>query len=245
MTNRLLLQTGGDIPFPEARITVHNPTMEEIGFIGEDSFHPGCQFLNFSIEDLSLEDKIDLEGKTDFDIFMSIMCSSDNLVYKNNAKMVLALLFPEYKINFSENIGIIFERESDNYKTCIDRHNYNTFKEILISMFCLAELSGKHGDYNPIDEKAKRIAEKLKKGHQKSNSQEENKEISIFSRYISILTVGQKKNVNDFNNYTVYQLMDEMRRFQLKQSYDMYVKAKMAGAQNVEEVDNWMDDIHS
>jgi len=31
----------------------------------------------------------------------------------------------------------------------------------------------------------------------------------------------------------------------MKQSFDMYIKAKMAGAQDLEEVDNWMDDIHS
>lgn len=71
------------------------------------------------------------------------------------------------------------------------------------------------------------------------------KEINIFDRYISILAVGQKKNVNDFNDYTVYQLLDEFTRYQKKESYDMYISAKMAGAQNLEDVDNWMEDIHS
>ena len=47
--------------------------------------------------------------------------------------------------------------------------------------------------------------------------------------------------MNNLMNYTVYQLFDEMKRFQMKQDFDMYVQAKMAGAQDLEEVKNWMD----
>ena len=50
--------------------------------------------------------------------------------------------------------------------------------------------------------------------------------------------------MNELMNYTVYQLKDEFKRFQLKQSFDIYLQAKMAGAKDLEEVDNWMDDIH-
>lgn len=246
MIDRLLLQTGSDVPFPEAQVTIHNPKMAEIAFIGENSFHRGCQILNFSMDNLSLEDNIDLEGKTDFDIFMSMICDSEYRQYSVNAKMVLTLLFPDYMINFSLEDGIELKKASNEYITHINRHNYNTFKEILVSLFCLNEFGG-NKSYDPIDERAKRIAEKLKKRHKKEDIDEEklNQDVHIFDRYISILTVGQKKNVNDFNNYTVYQLLDEMNRFQLKQSFDMYIKAKMAGAQDLQEVDNWMDDIHS
>ena len=120
------------------------------------------------------------------------------------------------------------------------------FKDIINSMFELSnsELAG--GDYNPVGARASKIAEKLRKYKEKiaSDKGQVNK-VAIFSRYISILTVGLEKNMNDFNNYTVFQLMDEFKRYQKKQSFDMYVQAKMAGAKDLEEVDNWMDDIHS
>ena len=45
-------------------------------------------------------------------------------------------------------------------------------------------------------------------------------------------------------HYTVFQLKDECKRYQIKQSFDMYVQAKMAGAKDLDEVDNWMEDIH-
>ena len=51
--------------------------------------------------------------------------------------------------------------------------------------------------------------------------------------------------MNSFLEYSVYQLFDEFERFTLKQQSDMYIQAKMAGAENLKEVDNWMGDIHS
>jgi hypothetical protein len=43
--------------------------------------------------------------------------------------------------------------------------------------------------------------------------------------------------------YTVYQLYDEFQRFQLKVQWDAYIQARMAGAKDLEEVDNWMIDL--
>ena len=49
MNNDLLLLSKNDIPFTQAQVNIHQPTIKEISFIGEESFHIGCQFLNFSI----------------------------------------------------------------------------------------------------------------------------------------------------------------------------------------------------
>ena len=48
MDNSLLLFSGNDIPFIEARLLVHNPTIKEISFIGEDNFFAGRELINFS-----------------------------------------------------------------------------------------------------------------------------------------------------------------------------------------------------
>jgi hypothetical protein len=57
MLSDLLLLSGNDIPLPEARLIIHQPTVKEIGFIGEDNFYLGCEFLTFSKNRLSTEDK--------------------------------------------------------------------------------------------------------------------------------------------------------------------------------------------
>ena len=46
-------------------------------------------------------------------------------------------------------------------------------------------------------------------------------------------------------NYTVYQLTDEFARYQKKFAYDMHMQAIMAGATDLDEVEYWMEDIHS
>ena len=48
MLNDLLLLSGTDIPFQKAQISIHQPTIKEISFIGEEAFFIGCELLNFS-----------------------------------------------------------------------------------------------------------------------------------------------------------------------------------------------------
>ena len=72
----------------------------------------------------------------------------------------------------------------------------------------------------------------------------QDKEFTVYSTYISILAVGLSKDINELTEYTIYQLREEFKRFQLKQEFDLYVRAKLAGAQDLEEVSNWMEEIH-
>ena len=244
MNNELLLITGEDIPFIEAQTTIHQPTMKEISLIGEESFLIGSKFLNFSKDILSEQDKKGLENRSDFEIFMSIMQAKDRKDIYNNVLMVLALLFPNCEIKITHNEILLLQKEQG--MTRINNENYDIFKDIINSMFDLGNSDLANGEYNPADARASKIAEKLKKHKEKIAALKgQIDKIAIFSRYISILTVGLEKNMNDFNNYTVFQLIDEFKRYQKKQSFDMYVQAKMAGAKDLEEVDNWMDDIHS
>ena len=67
MLNDLLLLSGNDIPFPEAQIVIHNPKIKEIALIGEEDFYGGCGVLNFSKENLTEEDRINLANINDFE----------------------------------------------------------------------------------------------------------------------------------------------------------------------------------
>ena len=91
MLDDLLLLSGNDIPFKEGQVNIHQPTIKEISLIGEESFHIGCQFLIFSIDSLSEQDKISLGNKTDFEVFMSIMNSKERVQYRQDAILVLTL----------------------------------------------------------------------------------------------------------------------------------------------------------
>ena len=92
---------------------------------------------------------------------------------------------------------------------------------------------------------ARKIADKIKQGHAKKAKLAPETKIAILSRYLSILAVGQQKDINMLMNYTVYQLMDEFNRFELKLHYETWEKYKIAGATNLGEAPaDWLKNIH-
>ena len=196
MLNKLLLQTGEDVPFLTAGVTIHTPKLKEIGLIGERDFLIGCHFLNFSKDKLSDEDKSNLENKSDFEIFMSVMNSREKAIHKTNGIMVLALLFPQYEIKITKDKILL---QSEKNSSSINEQNFDDFKEILNQLFCL---TGEAEDaYNPADALAARIAEKIKKGKQKRNKQEIEDNENLIRRIARIVIISDailKVNFGDF-----------------------------------------------
>jgi len=237
----LLLQTGEDIPFSRARLTIHQPRLKEISYMGETNFHIGSQFLLFDKNKLPSEDILNLENQSNFNIFMSVMNSHEGALHKTDALMILALLFPEAKLKIEADKILL---QLENFSSSINETNFNEFQDIIAQMFCLGG-QGKDGDYNPADALAKRIADKLKKSKEKRAKAkgQDIENVSIYGKYISILAVGLRKDKNELKEYTIPQLRDEFERFTLKQEFDTWFKAKLAGAQNLEEVKNWMEDL--
>lgn len=239
--------SGNDIPFTQAQVSIHPPTLKEIAYIGEEKFFIGCELLNFSKNILNEKDKTNLESADDFDIFMSIMNDRSGKLSKHklSALMVLTLIFPTYKIGLSErSIRLEKNNEEPHY---ITKDNFKEFKNILVQMFCLESMGGdKEKEYNPGGKRAAEIAAKLCRGRQKAAAAKNtSKNFSLFTRYASILAIAQNLDLNVVLSYTVYQLLDEFKRFELKYSFDITVKQKLAGAKDVEDPENWMDDIHS
>lgn len=246
MLGDLLLLSGNDIPFPEAQVTIHQPTLKEIAYIGEETFFVGCGFLDFSKNLLKDEDKSRLSNYNDFDIFMSIIISGSKDVKrsKDAAFLVLDLIFPLYTISVRDN-NIVLKKDEEEF--FINRVNFDKFKSIISAMFNLKLGSKDSEGYNPSGDMAKRIADKFKKRHEQlskiAKDSEKDRKISVLSRYASILAVGLQKDINSMMQYTVYQLYDEFQRFQLKVQWDAFIQAKMAGAKDLDDVDNWMIDL--
>lgn len=243
--NELLLLSGQDIPFESAGLTLHPLTMGEIALIGEEKFFIGCELLRFTKDILSDEDKINLSNYSDFQILMSILNDKSVAVQPNisAALAVLDLLFPSYDVTVTHT-NIICAREG---QICgsIDDRSFDEFKAILEILFCLKQTAAEE-DYNAQGELAKKIANKFKKRKQKlAELKPASEKVAIFSKYISILTVGEHKDINSFMQYTVYQLFDEFQRFQLKYAQDIYLKARLAGAQDLKEPEDWMKSLHS
>ena len=217
MNNDLLLLSGNDIPIEEVHLLLHPPTIKEISYIGEEAFFSGCEFLKFNKNKLNTEDRNRLENISNFEILMSIMREKNPSVQKtkNDATMVLALLFPTYEVQIDE-INMIIKFKQDDNEFYLNKDNYDYFIKVLNEVLCLGG-GANDSDYNPSGNLASQIADKLRDRHNKLAARnKDNQKVAILSRYVSILAVGENKDMNSLLNYTIYQLFDEFKRFQLK-----------------------------
>ena len=166
MLNKLLLNSGNDIPFEEANLIIHPPKIKEIAYIGEKSLWHGVEFLNFSKD--FLENKTsDLTSISDFEILMSII-NNDSVemkIHLTQMELVLAIIFPFYKINITpRSIFLTEDHDGEKEHHIIDQNNFDEFKKYIRAIFCLDQLKGNKGEreYNPRGVKAAALAEKFK-----------------------------------------------------------------------------------
>lgn len=246
MIDELLLISGNDIPFPEARLTVHQPTLKEIAFINQASFWMGCQLLKFDKNIFQKKEKQKLEPFSNLALLLTMI--QDNHIDAKKAKvnltMILAIIFPKHTIRF-ENLMIILTEVETQEEFIINDQNFSTLQTIVKQIFCLTNLASKQ--YDPSGKLAERIANQIKAG-QKKRAQlgpVNQKNLSLFNRYVSILATAKGKSIKEIMGYTVYQLMDEYNRFMLWYSSDQWFKLKIAGATGMDEQPDWFKDIHS
>ena len=248
---RLILDTKADIPFPAAQVTIVQPSIKEISSLGEESdFLIGVNALtkNYKV----IQDNFDLSQFSNFEILMTMIMQKDVSVQriKDNIEKLLFLIFPKYQVLMTPRSIILVDEEKNNFM--IDAENFDAFADIIYDMFCLRDFQGEHGEdgYNPAGDRARALIEQIRKGKEKiaalkKERGEDTALMSILERYMSILAVGEKKDKNELANYSVFQLVDEFKRFQLKETFDFTFQAKMAGAQKIKDAKDWMGDLES
>lgn len=238
---RLALMCGSDIPIPEIQITIHQPRLREIALIGEADFFVAIQCLNID-KNLLRQDKTLLQNTSNFQIFMTIMSEKETKDKKIATQQLLQLLFPKHTVMFTpRSISLIGEQA-----TCtIDEQNFDYLQEILKQIFCVSNNNNQQAGFNPANEKAREIAEKLMRGRQRVAELNGSANASIFSQYLSILTVGlSSMSLQELMDLTMFQLYDLVERYQLYISWDIDIRSRLAGAKPDDRPDNWMKNIH-
>ena len=91
----------------------------------------------------------------------------------------------------------------------IDDRNFDALQNAIIDIFCIK--SGANSNtFNPENEAAKKIAEKIMKGRKKVAAQKGEDQGSIFVQYISVLSIGLHIPITELIDYTVFMLYDSM-----------------------------------
>ena len=245
---RLMLDTKANIPFPAAQLTIVQPSVKDISLLGEESnFLVSVNALTKNYR--AIKDNFDLSQLSNFEIFMTMMMEKDANVQKikQDVEQMLSLLFPNHQIMMTPQSIILMNEEKKSF--LIDANNFDAFADIIYDMFCLRNFHGDDfDDYNPGGDRARALVEKFRKKREllaelRRERGENSSLMSVLERYISILAVGERKDKNQLAEYSVFQLVDEFKRFQLKETFDFTFQAKMAGAQKIKDAKDWMGDI--
>lgn len=240
MDYRLALLTGIDIPVPECQLTIHPPSIKEIALIGDKDFFIGVQCLCL-YKSMFVEDKTGLSNVNNFQIFMMIMREKEAKDKKEATQKVLMLLFPEYKILFTPN-SLLLQKESET--VIIDANNFELLQEVLRQVFCMKNAPMDQTAFNPQGEKARKIAQKLQRGRDRIAAERNDQNSSIFTQYISTLSVGLRLPLQSMIELTMFQLYDLLERYMLWVNWDLDVRTRLAGGKPDDKPDNWMKNIH-
>lgn len=241
MDLRLALMCGSDIPVPECQLIIHQPRIREIALIGERDFFTGIQCLCLN-KSMFVKDETLLDTTNNFQIFMTIMSEKQAIDKKVAVEQVLTLLFPKLKVIFTPRSMMI---SGEGNTVIIDERNFEPLQAAISSICCLKTGPMDQQTFNPADAQARAIAEKLMRGRQRVAAQKGETNTSIFTQYVSTLTVGlNSMSLQDVMELTMYQLYDLIERYMLYVNWDMDIKSRLAGANPDSKPDNWMKNIH-
>ena len=128
--------TGVDIPIPDLQLTIHQPTIKEISYLGELDYFSTLQLLCFNKSILIASNPKGasrLSSMNDFQIFMTLMNNaqqSEAFIRQNKLSSVLTIFFPGYTIQFLPT-GLYFNNAQLKHSLVINETNFNVLKEIL------------------------------------------------------------------------------------------------------------------
>ena len=127
----------------------------------------------------------------------------------------------------------------------IDENNFEALQKVIESIFCINSGPMETQSFNPQSQKAKEIADKLMRARQRVAAQKQGESGSIFSQYISVLTVGlNSMSLRECEELTMYQLFDLVERYMLYVNWDLDIRSRLAGAKAEKQPENWMKKIH-
>lgn len=241
MDRRLALMCGSDYPIPECELVIHQPSIKEISLIGESDFFAGVQCLCLN-KSMFVKDESLLGDTNNFQIFMMIMTEKETADKKFAVQQVCTLLFPSYKIAFTP-CSILMLGGDQTIQ--IDESNFEYLQQGISDITCLRTGPMDQTTFNPGNQQAREIAEKLMRGRQRVAAEKGQSNTSIFTQYLSILTIGiNSMSLQRLMDLTIFQLYDLVERYMLYVNWDMDVRCRLAGGSPDSQPDNWMKTIH-
>lgn len=241
MDTRLALMTGTDIPIPECQLIIKQPRIKDISYLGETDFFIGVQTLSINKSMVVVEDKSALDQINNFQVFMTVINQNEMQDKRKKVNSVFQI-FGLGKPSYTPQSLILTDNNNESH--LIDENNFDYLQEAIKLVTCAQNGPMDQQAFNPTDEAARKIAEKLMRGRQRVAAQKGSSTSSAFSRYLSVLTVGLHIPLQQLVECTMFQLYDLMERYVLHINWDLDIRTRLAGGKPDSHPDDWMKNIH-
>ena len=238
---RAALMTGIAIPIPECQLILHQPSIKEISYLGEQTYFTGAQVLCLN-KRMFVKDEVDLDAINNFQIFMMVMVEKETGDKKKSTLDTLRLLFPEYKVLLTPQ-SLLFQKDGQE-PIMIDVNNFEILQEYLRQVFCVKTGPMDQQAFNPANAEAKRIADKLMRGRERIAAEKGTSMSSIIVQYLSILPVAVHVPKSELESYSLFAFYDLIERFALWINWDLDVRTRLAGGKPDSHPENWMKSLH-
>ena len=228
-------------------IPVRPPTLKEISKVGYTEFQTNIKLLLLKVDDM-IEMVDDFEMKATLKAHRHEYKSFDLLTLDPD---MLELIVGSLKIIFNTEDVVVDDTDYINNKITIDgmyvidRNNYDDIANI-IDMQNNPDISSEddeEDDYNPSNEIAKSIAEKLKKSKEivkKSKAMESDSDgdnLTILDIISAVTAMSNSVNKLNVWDYTIYQLYEEFTRLNRIENYRLQIQASMWSSEI--EIESW------
>lgn len=239
--DELQLTTGIDIPVPELRLTIRQPSVKEVAMLTEHKYFLALSIFKMNSQELKLQNQEGAENITNWMIFNETISQKIEGV-DNPRKLVtnfLRLFVP--KINFGPRSLMI---EVDDEIINIEEENFDLFQQIVCeagAVFLLGKHEGE--DFKPVNAQAAAIAEKMKKSRKKLAALKETsspKNEGFLGRYIKAVATVTANSIEDVCKMTIYQLNEIMQMYLSWEAYDLDIKSRLAGSKGENKLVHWM-----
>lgn len=240
--DQMTLESGTDILIKELNLILNQPYLIDIAKMGQDRYLDALATINFDREqligDLTQEE---VEKISNFLWIMLLLKTKKEKQY--NLVLFLQIIFKEYDVEIDlENFWIILKNRNNEKNTVkITDLNFNILKSY-INYVCYSNKKNK-SSYNTQSKVAERIAKKLEEGRNKINSMKNKDQKSVFCNAISSLADGLKLPLKIvYNEFTIYQFYNQLKRYQKHEEYEQLMKALLAGAKDIK-LESWYEDL--
>lgn len=218
---------------------IHHPTIKDILNIGLNQYYTFVYIITTKPKNVfSYEDMYDF------------IC--DHLEYMEVFKLAISFFLKE-KVNYYEKADRLYKNSHleptilRSFAYGLDGHfinkeNFINFVKIIKLINCVNSEDDTEQRYN--SEKAREIADKLKKSKEKRENVSNNEVITLDDIVSSVASKHPSYNLFNIWDLTVYQLYDQYKRLNLIDQYQINVSAMVQGAE-IKNLKHWSTKIEN